>query len=104
MRTAPPSADGRKKSILFLNHNWRARATYFRNFNLARVLAARGWDATVMTTSPQRALRVVESMDRGVRVIEMPWFLSNLRYGATGCCPYDIFRRMLKMTGRRYDV
>ena len=104
MTNAQPHPDDRKKSILFLNHNWRARATYFRNFNLARILARHGWDATVMTTSPQRALRVVESFDRGVRVIEIPWFLSNRRYGATGCCPYDIFRRALKMLGQRYDV
>jgi glycosyltransferase involved in cell wall biosynthesis len=104
MNHAPSRADGRPRSILFLNHNWRARATYFRNFNLARILAVRGWDATVMTTSPQRSLRVVESFDRGVRVVEMPWFLSNLRYGATGCCPWDILRRAMKMPGRRYDV
>ena len=104
MTNAQPHPDDRKKSILFLNHNWRARATYFRNFNLARILARHGWDATVMTTSPKRALRVVESFDRGVRIIEIPWFLSNLRYGATGCCPYDIFRRALKMFGQRYDV
>ncbi len=104
MTNAQPPTQDRKKSILFLNHNWRARATYFRNFNFARILATHGWDATVMTTSPQRSLRIVESFDRGVRVIEIPWFLSNLRYGATGCCPYDIFRRALKMFGQRYDV
>lgn len=96
--------ESRPSSALFLNHNLRERGTYFRNFHLARVLAERGWNTTILTVSPRRTLRPSVDMVRGVRVIQTPQFLTPHRFAASGFCPIDSLYRCLRMGIERFDV
>lgn len=57
-----------------------------------------------MTMSPERTGRTTETMDRGVKVVETPFFLAGNRLGKTGCCLWDCVVRSAKMVTNRYDV
>jgi glycosyltransferase involved in cell wall biosynthesis len=96
--------DPKAPSILFLNHNLAGQATYFRNINFARGLAARGWNATLMTVAPQQRLTVRSYEDAGIRVIETPWLLPSPFWAGNGFDPLDILFRCLWCMTHRFDV
>ena len=91
-------------SILFLNHNWMNRGTFFRNFHLARVLAGRGWDADVLTVSPVRTVRWRTEVVDGVHVHQTPQFTMRDIHSAAGFCVYDVAARARFVSQRWFDV
>ncbi|HUT25057.1 MAG TPA: glycosyltransferase [Sumerlaeia bacterium] len=58
--------------VLFLNHNLRERGTYFRAFEIARVMVRRGHRSTLLTASPGHWYRPQYETIDGVRITETP--------------------------------
>lgn len=87
-------------NLLYLNHNVTGTGTYFRALHFGRVLAARGHDVTLVTTSRTRRWKLEERDIHGVRQVEAP----DLWWGParTGWDGWNTLRRMLRV--RRLDV
>jgi glycosyltransferase involved in cell wall biosynthesis len=58
--------------LLFLNHNTAWSGTFFRAYHLARALARRGHEVTLVTTRRSGAVRSARWTRDGVSVIEAP--------------------------------
>jgi glycosyltransferase involved in cell wall biosynthesis len=88
--------------LLYLNHNPAFRGTFFRAHQLARELAARGHEVTLVTTSPRARLRARWREIDGVRVLEAP----DLLFGParTGWDPWNVLRRVAALRADAYDV
>lgn len=91
-------------SILFINHNLAGQATYFRNIHLARGLAARGWQATLMTVAARQRPTPRAYEEQGIRVLETPWLLPSAFWGGNGFDPLDILYRCVWCMTHRFDV
>ena len=88
--------------ILFLNHNTRFGGTYYRAMPMAKQLAARGHDVTLLTVSPTRRWRAEWSTANGVRLGEMPnW---GQEYSGEGYGPLDNLLRIAHASIERYDI
>jgi glycosyltransferase involved in cell wall biosynthesis len=89
--------------LLFLNHNvaWSG-GTFFRAYHLARFLARRGHDVTLVSISPKRRLRFSEQMMGGVRVVETPDFMWGS--ARSGWDPWDTLRRTLFVRSGDWDL
>ena len=89
--------------IAFLNHNLFGRGTYFRAWNLARELAARNHNVTLITFSDKvNPFPKTETVE-GVKIIKTgKWFPTIATDG--GYSPWDIFQRILYMSFNRFDV
>lgn len=88
--------------LLFLNHNVAWSGTFFRVFQLARTLVARGHEVTVVTTSRTARLSMRSEVRDGVQLIEAPDLL--IGRGRTGWDPWNTLRRMLKLRNAGFDV
>ena len=88
--------------LLFLNHNVRGAGTYLRAFQLARALAKRGHEITLMTTSAAARWAVGSEQVQGVEVIEAPDLLVGR--GRTGWDPWNTGRRILRLRERTFDL
>lgn len=88
--------------LLFLNHNVAWSGTFFRAFQLARALAPRGHDVTVVTTSPTERLARRDRERDGVRLIEMPDLFWGR--GRTGWDPSNILRRSFGLRAADFDA
>ncbi|WP_376793152.1 glycosyltransferase family 4 protein [Thermoflexus sp.] len=88
--------------LLYLNHNYRYLGTYERAWNLARGLARRGHQVTLMTVSRQHRWKPTVSIANGVRVVEMPNWGQN--YSGEGYGPLDNLLRCLHALIYRYDI
>lgn len=88
--------------LLFLNHNYRYLGTYERAWNLARGLARRGHQVTLMTVSRRHRWRWTQSLADGVRVVEMPNLGQN--YSGEGYGPLDNALRCLYALLHRFDI
>ncbi len=88
--------------MLFLNHNVVGTGTYQRCSQLARALAERGHDLTLVTTSRTARWRGTWRLEGGVRVLEAPdlWWGP----GRTGWEPSNILRRVAALRGERFDL
>ena len=58
--------------ILFLNHNPEGYGTYFRCYHLARHLAGRGHDVTLLCASRRQTLRRTERQEGNLRIRVLP--------------------------------
>jgi glycosyltransferase involved in cell wall biosynthesis len=78
--------------ILMMVGNLVQKGTYWRAFHLSRVLAARGHEVVLMTTSKGSLSRFSEYLAEGVRVLETP----DLWAGAlrSGWDPWNTIRRI----------
>jgi glycosyltransferase involved in cell wall biosynthesis len=89
-------------NILMVVFNQVEHGTYFRAFQLARFLQRRGHQVTLIATSQNRRLQIVERVEEGVLIVESPDLLSGpLRSG------WDIWnavRRILWLRGRSFDL
>jgi glycosyltransferase involved in cell wall biosynthesis len=88
--------------LLLLNHNYRYLGTYERVFHIARTLARRGHQVTLMTVSRQHRWRPTWSIDKGVRIAEMPNWGQD--YSGEGYGPLDNLLRCLHALTHRYDI
>lgn len=89
--------------LLFLNHNvaWSG-GTFFRALAVAREVAQRGHDVTLLTISPRNHWTGTESTHHGVRIVETPDLLWGI--GRTGWDPYDTAWRCAALRGEAWDV
>jgi len=88
--------------ILMLNHNRVWEGTFNRAFQLARALAKRGHEATVVTTSPGELFSFREYELSGVVIVEAPdLFFGRLR---NGWGLLNALRRTEYLRGRSFDV
>ena len=88
--------------ILYLNHNYRYLGTYERAFHMARMMARRGHQVTLMTVSHQHRWKPIWSITHGVRIAEMPnW---GQIYSSEGYSPLDNLLRCLHALTHRYDI
>jgi glycosyltransferase involved in cell wall biosynthesis len=68
--------------ILMIIFNQTGKGTYQRASNFCRTLARRGHEVTLMVTSPREHWHVRDKMMDGVRLVEMPdWLSGSLRSG-----------------------
>lgn len=88
--------------LLFLNHNYRYLGTFERAMHLARGLARRGYQVTLMTVSRQHRWKPTWSITNGVLVAEMPNLGQN--YSGEGYGPFDNLLRCLHALTHRYDI
>lgn len=88
--------------LLYLNHNYRYLGTYERAFHMARMLARRGHQVTLMTVSRQHRWRSAWSIEKGVRIAEMPNWGQD--YSGEGYGPLDNLLRCLHALTHRYDI
>jgi glycosyltransferase involved in cell wall biosynthesis len=89
--------------ILFLNHNVaRQGGTYFRAFQFARHLVARGHTVTLLTISARQRWRFEREVTDGVEIIHSPDLLWGL--GRTGWDPWDALRRASYLHGQVWDI
>ena len=89
--------------ILFLNHNVaRQGGTYFRAFQAARHLAARGHAVTLLTISARQRWRFERETAAGVEILHTPDLLWGL--GRTGWDPWDTTRRLGWLRGQAWDI
>jgi glycosyltransferase involved in cell wall biosynthesis len=89
--------------LLFLNHNVaRQGGTFFRAFQFARHLAARGHAVTLLTISARRRWRFEREVTAGVEIIHTPDLLWGL--GRTGWDPWDTLRRTSYLRGQAWDI
>lgn len=87
---------------LYLNHNVAGTGTYQRAFHLARELACRGHDVTLLTTSRTRRGGGTERSSGRVRIIEAPDLLAG---GArNGFDPWNIAWRLGRLRRETYDL
>jgi glycosyltransferase involved in cell wall biosynthesis len=88
--------------VLFLNHNVVGSGTFSRAFHLARQLAGRDYDVTLITTS-RRARWSARSYERDrVEIIEAPDLLAGR--GRTGWDPYNTWMRTGLVRKRTFDL
>jgi glycosyltransferase involved in cell wall biosynthesis len=89
--------------ILYLNHNvaWHS-GTFFRAYQAARHLAARGHALTLITISPRRRFGFARETRAGVQVIHSPDLFWGR--GRTGWDPWDTLNRIAYLRGRRWDI
>ncbi len=89
--------------LLFLNHNVARRGgTFFRAHAVARELARRGHDVSLLAVSPSRRWGSDRRVVDGVEVIETPDLLWGV--GRTGWDPFDTLWRCAFLRGRQWDV
>jgi glycosyltransferase involved in cell wall biosynthesis len=89
--------------LLFLNHNVaRQGGTFFRAFQFARHLAARGHAVTLLTISARRRWRFDREVAAGVEIVHTPDLLWGL--GRTGWDPWDALRRTGYLHGQSWDI
>lgn len=88
--------------ILMLNHNYRYMGTFGRVMDIARHLARRGHEVTLMTVSRTHRWKSVWSCTDGVRIAEMPNLGQN--YSGEGYGPLDNFLRCFHALTNRYDL
>ncbi len=89
--------------ILILNHNMKWRGTFFRAFHFSRCLVRLGHQVTLLTISHRNVLRFRSHTLHGVEILESPDLLMGT--GRTGWDPFDTFRRIQVVLGkRRFDL
>ena len=88
--------------LLFLNHNVAWSGTFFRAFPLARELAVRGHEITLVTTSPTARVARRRKRRDGVDVIETPDLFWGR--GRTGWDPWNTLHRSLGLRHRDFDA
>lgn len=88
--------------ILLLNHNYRYMGTFGRVIDIARHLASRGHQPTVMTVSREHCWRPVWSTSDGVVIAEMPNLGQN--YSGEGYGPLDNLLRCFHSLTHHYDL
>lgn len=87
--------------ILLICHHRRFKTT-LRSDAIARQLARRGYDVTLMCISNTARLLVHEQHEGGVLYVETPDLLpGRLR---SGWDPWDIIRRISYLRGKKYDL
>ncbi len=88
--------------VLLMILNEIGKGTYQRASNFGRVLAARGYDVTLIATSPRARWRIQEHQVEGVRLIETPdWLAGSLR---SGWDVWNTLRRVGWVCGQRFDI
>jgi glycosyltransferase involved in cell wall biosynthesis len=89
--------------LLFLNHNvaWSG-GTFFRAWHLARLMARKGHDVTLLTIAPRARVRLAAARRDGVLVIETP----DLLWGSarSGWDPWNVLRRSAYVVSREWDI
>lgn len=97
--------------ILFLLSALRDSATYVRAYHLARQLAARGHELTLVAVSPQRSMTGCSVAEGGVTIMETPNLgyyplgrLTTRLYLEPGAGPADILARLKLLLSDRYDI
>jgi len=88
--------------ILMAVHNISGQGTYRRAFPLARELARRGHQVTLIASNKDRRLGVLSHVESGVRLIESPDLLpGSFRYGWD---PFNIIHRIAAIGNERFDI
>jgi len=84
----------RPLNVLMINHHRRSKVNCVnRSLAMARYLARRGHQVTLLTTADHRKARIVESHEDGVHIAEIPDLLwGNLR---SGWDPWSALNRIL---------
>jgi glycosyltransferase involved in cell wall biosynthesis len=88
--------------LLYLNHNVAWSGTFFRAYHLARQMARRGHDVTVVTTRPRGRLGFERKVQDGVTL----WFAPDLTFGPArnGWDPWNTLWRMTALRRARFDL
>jgi glycosyltransferase involved in cell wall biosynthesis len=90
-------------NLLFLNHNVaRQGGTFYRAFDIARVLVERGHSVTLLTISATRRIGYFREVSAGVEIIHTPDMLWGI--GRTGWDLWDALSRMWFLRGKQWDV
>lgn len=90
--------------VLFLTQNIAGRGgTYARCRTLARGLASRGHEVTILAASTKKRARAGASEAAGVRVVEMPSLLPQ-RFRHGGLSLLDLTGRILHMLRNEFDL
>ena len=85
-----------------MNHNVAWSGTFFRAFPLARALAARGHEVTVVTTSPTARIVRRRRQRDGVDLIETPDLFWGR--GRTGWDPWNTLHRSIGLRPADFDA
>ena len=88
--------------ILLLVFNQIEHGTYWRAFHLARILAARQHQVTLLAVSPSAYLRFRTRTVHGLHLVETPEAVP--RWGRFGWDPWDTLLRCLWLRGRIFDI
>lgn len=89
--------------ILFVVHNQtRKGGAYYRGLNLARPLARRGHDVSLMAIHPTERWRTIERELDGVKLVESPDLLWGA--GRTGWDPWNAISRTKWIRQQRFDI
>lgn len=89
--------------ILFLNHNVvRKGGTFYRAFQIARILASWGHDVVLMSISPNRRFGFEREICDGVEIIHTPDLFWGT--GRSGWDPWDILRRIFYLHNQQWDI
>ena len=90
--------------ILMLTHNIAGvGGSYMRAYSLAVPLVAMGYEVTLIGSTMQPTLRSDETLDRGVRILQMGGVTSDrIRHG--GLDPFDCIRRVHHVLTTDYDL
>ncbi|OPZ93124.1 MAG: putative teichuronic acid biosynthesis glycosyltransferase TuaH [Firmicutes bacterium ADurb.Bin419] len=88
--------------VLMLVINQKGKGTYFRTFEFARQLVARGHEVTLLATSPANRLKHSVSMEAGVKIIETP----DLLFGSlrSGWDLYNALYRWILIKKIKFDI
>jgi glycosyltransferase involved in cell wall biosynthesis len=87
--------------ILILTHHRRFKAAW-RCLSLARQLALRGHDVTMLCTADTERWRLTEYVEDGVTIVEVPDLLTaSMR---SGWDPYTVFRRIHWLKNAQFDL
>lgn len=89
--------------LLFLNHNvaWSG-GTFFRAFQLARVLVRQGHEVTLLSISARRRWKADCLIRDGVLVVETPDLLQGS--ARSGWDPWDTLHRCRWLASRNFDL
>jgi glycosyltransferase involved in cell wall biosynthesis len=88
--------------FLFFNHNVAWSGTFFRAFQLGRMLVRQGHQVTVVTTSRSARLQLQRHEREGVELVEAPDLFWGR--GRTGWDPWNLLHRTLRLEGGRFDA
>ena len=95
--------DGKRRRILFLTNNTVGTGEYIRAFSIARRLAKRSYEPTVVASAPRVGLGKRRSIKRGITVLAFTdptprWLRSK------GFSPVDLILRIREFQGVDFDL
>jgi glycosyltransferase involved in cell wall biosynthesis len=88
--------------ILSVVFNVAGTGTYWRAYQFGASLARRGHAVTLLATAPRARLRLAQTHQAGMRLVEAPDLLPGML--RTGWDGWNVLRRLLWLRGQRFDI